>query len=249
MKSILKLIIFISFFSGSVTAKTPDPLQPILDRLDSIEDRLAKIEKKNLNIQNTNIQKSRASLPTTKSVVVKNKAKPTNFKQGMIIDLKPTRNIKEWKLAPLDSIDAFTWDGKGKITTKLLTKKNIKATNSFGYEAKGYLKIENPGLYNIKVTQQIGESDARFNSLNIMGWLEDQLFINQQANSTIHTEGKLVGVGALKLETGIYQLRLWIASTNSNYNSNQIGEVSIEIKEPNEIKYTNIQNTVYYKTK
>lgn len=241
MKLISKtLLISISVSIGFITfAKSPDPLQLILDRLGGIEDRLTQLEK----VKNKPASKiTSTKLPANTKNSKTKSAKPINsdnYTKGMVVELKPAKK----GMPMIGSFGAFVWDLQDPISKSLLSEEKIKYSDKPGTQFSGYLKVEESGVHTFKVSLKFRKIPEGHDT-RIQAFIEDNLIIDHKGLQDTYSKTDHHIIGAAELEPGIYKLKVWIQSS-----SKYPAQTHFEIKTPNSLNFINPKNMIYYKKK
>ncbi len=210
-------IVSSSVFAQNTTTTAPDPLQQILDKLDSMEKRLDNLENTNQATQSQ--PTSNTSSPTPPAQTSKTAISPAPQKDelvgGMVIKIKHGDPKKQQWLTEGISTEHFAGyvTTSSEITTTDIYKKTLGYTGAYALAVEGYFNATEKGTYNFGVMHQKLKKSwsaprCRSNiSLNGTALAESTEKLKKNDRENIN----MLVNGSVTLEPGIYEYAIFSA--------------------------------------
>lgn len=252
------LIICLTLIGSSVLAQTvaPDPLQQILDKLNSMENRLDRLEGQGQpTTQNKPVTTSNNVNPASTSNTQTTPQK-SELIGGMIVKIKHgDSKKKDWfsNISP-DNFAGFVTT-KNELTTSYIQQNSIGYKGAYAISTEGFLNAQEKGIYNFGVLHSRIENSAAFSyQPKCMAYISLNGTELTRAKQTVKkidsVEDNMLVNGSVSLEPGIYEYNVF--SVCDDYRKDKGKDFSIKrlflIKTPNDLSMRPIELTdILYK--
>ena len=219
-------IISSSALAQNTTTEGSDPLQQILDKLDSMEQRLGNLENANQpaegkttpNANNTTVSSKPNNTITTSTASQKNE-----LVSGMVIKIKHANTrIDQWFTRGV-STEHFAGyvTTSSEITTSDIYKKTLGYRGAYALAVEGYFNANEKGTYNFGVIHQKSKSGPNTKCMSTIS-LNGTVLVESRGHLLKYDSGEernMLVNGSVSLEPGIYEYAVFSVCNDHESNS------------------------------
>lgn len=233
------ILISSSALSQGRSTTTIDPMEQILNKLNSIEARLDVIEDKKQvpTPTNKNTEEKTSTTPSNKIENISTTPAKDELLGGAIINIKNVDDSKRrWVNDPVqkESFAGYV-ASSSKVTTLDIFKNSLGYKGPYAMTAEGYFRAKEKGLYNFGALHEKIKTNNNYLDCSINITINDELISEEKGRiiKSNYKEENILASGSVTLDPGLYEYS--VNSSCSDFDESNHITRSFLVKTPTDL--------------